>query len=478
MTDQSPTGPAGRPGDAEVRAGLARSLPRQRFFAGGIDGDESLHIVHRAPLAGAGAGAPAIEVVVVDVRDAAGSGAARYFVPLLWVADGAEPPSGGEVLVEAAGLRAFDAPASPEGAAALGAALASARTGAGTGPTLRTVPGATFAAPGRAKPMGVEQSNTSVVFDGEVMCKFFRRLHPGPNPDVELSAALTTAGCRAVPPLVGWAELNVAGGTCTVAMLQRFVAGSSDGWELAIESARAAVSAGAAGMGGPADFSAAAAELGEAVADVHRSLATALPRPAPVPAEEIIAPMRARLAHVASVVPQVKELSDAARTVFDAAAASLDGDAEVQRIHGDLHLGQVLHSGGGWLLIDFEGEPSRPWDERRLPDHPLRDIAGMVRSFDYAAHFPLMDVGDAAGTGGTGTTGDAAGAAADWAARCIGAFLDGYARVTGADPRARRALLDAFILDKAIYECLYESQHRPGWLPLPLGAVRRILDNS
>src|SRR5699024_1882086 len=228
----------------------------------------------------------------------------------------------------------------------------------------------------------------------------------------------------------------------------------------------------------------------------------------------LVAPMRERLAHVAGVVPRVAELSDAISRVYDTAAASGDGDFPVQRIHGDLHLGQVLRAPDGWKLIDFEGEPSRPWAERRDPDHPLRDIAGMIRSFDYAAHFPLMaDGGDGPdGDGGDGDGGpdgggadggsgraesegstesvEAAGsaepkdpsrasaAAAVWSAEHAGDFLRGYRGGNGSDEgdsHVEDALLDAYVLDKAVYECLYEAQHRPDWLPIPLAAVERIL---
>ena len=132
----------------------------------------------------------------------------------------------------------------------------------------------------------------------------------------------------------------------------------------------------------------------------------------------------------------------------------------LQRIHGDYHLGQVLHSPErGWVLLDFEGEPLRPLSERSLPDQWVRDVAGMLRSFDYV--------------GGTREQADGA-SARDWVASAQQAFLDGYAARAGEDPRSLGALLAAFELDKAMYEVVYEARNRPGWLAIPLGAVRRL----
>src|SRR5690606_30010718 len=137
--------------------------------------------------------------------------------------------------------------------------------------------------------------------------------------------------------------------------------------------------------------------------------------------------------------------------------------APLQRIHGDLHLGQVIDAPGrGWLLLDFEGEPLRPLAERTAPDLTLRDVAGMLRSLDYAAGAAVHDGGDAI-------------AAAAWAARARDAFLDGYAAGAGRDPREDATLLAALELDKALYEAVYEARNRPEWLAIPVAGVRRLL---
>lgn len=305
-----------------------------------------------------------------------------------------------------------------------------------------------------------EQSNTSIVAelagDRIALVKVFRVVQDGENPDVSTLAALTAEGSRRTPALLGWltgewptATGGRAGGE--LALMQDFVQGAEDGWELAVTAAEHAE-----------DFADRAFDLGRGTAELHRQLARALPtRPAgPDDVRQALDAMFRRLTVTTAEVPDVEILRPGIAAVYEAAAAA--PLPVLQRIHGDLHLGQVLHAADrGWQFIDFEGEPLRPLAERSLPDSTMRDVAGMLRSFDYVAgslaqRQPPLD-------------------AVAWAARARDAYLEGYGSVAGAELEAHHALLDAFELDKAIYEIAYEARHRPAWIPIPLRAVERLL---
>jgi maltokinase len=361
------------------------------------------------------------------------------------------------------GLTAYDAVYDPEHARRLLGMLAGAeRVGMLSCGTL----------PGAEIPLGLtprvgtaEQSNTSVVYGKALILKLFRRISPGVNPDLELSLALARSGSDRLPAPLAWMEMVTPGGDqedpATLALLQRFLAGGRDGWEWALEHVARLKAGNTAELD---NFSAESLLLGRATAEVHLALArelpvTVLPR---AEVEELAAGMTGRLEAAALGVPALRPYVPALRDTFRELAAESGRTLRAQRIHGDLHLGQAMRTGSGWVLLDFEGEPARPLAERRRPQPAVRDVAAMLRSFDYAAAHAS----------------EADGAAEAWAARNREAYCAGYAAASGDDPRADPLLLRAYETDKAIYEVLYEAHHRPSWLPIPMSAIRRLAGHA
>lgn len=341
--------------------------------------------------------------------------------------------------------------------------------------TVRFVPevGATLAPPGLGRVMGAEQSNTSVVFGERTIMKLFRRLNPGVNPDLELHRALRSVGSTEVAALQGAVEGTLGGEPTTLAMLQDFAGNSADGWAMALNSVRdlfAEADLRADEVGG--DFAGEASRIGETVAIVHAELAEALGTAERDPAE-LAAAWSARLDAAALDAPALVPYVDAVHAVYDA-VAGLPEPILAHRVHGDLHLGQLLRTPRGWLILDFEGEPSAPLAERRRPDSPMRDVAGMLRSFDYAAFFQLLSSDPRAFADDRTAPSPLLWHAKEWTARNRDAFCDGYAVRAGVDPRRNGPVLRAFELDKAVYEVVYETRSRPGWVPIPLSSIKRL----
>lgn len=315
---------------------------------------------------------------------------------------------------------------------------------------------------GLSAPAGVlegEQSNSSLVYADEgtrIICKVYRQLQPGLNPDIELETALAAAGSRRVPRPIGWVQASWidrgAGIDASLAFAQEFLPGVEDAWRVALRAA-------AAGD----DFTARARDLGAATAEVHVTLARELPEQVAGAAEHeaICDAWSRRLAIAIAEVPELAPRRQAIEKIYaegrDAAFPPL------QRIHGDYHLGQVvLVPDRGWVLLDFEGEPMRPMAERMLPDLALRDVAGMLRSFDYVAGSVALERPESAGD------------AEAWAAAAREAYLVGYATASGLDRAACAPLLHALELDKAVYEAIYEARNRPTWIDIPLRAIDRL----
>jgi maltokinase len=349
----------------------------------------------------------------------------------------------------------------------------------------QTLPGVQLDPTAVSTPLSAEQSNSSVMFGEEALLKLFRRVTPGVNPDVEIHDVLTRAGSDNVAALLGWIECDAAGaggfetGTerpppptgglepvLQLGMLQQFLRTASDGWELALTSVRnlfAEADLYADEVGG--DFAGEAQRLGEAVGRIHALLADHFPTHAWSRTDHarLAGEMTGRLDAALHVVPELATQAPDLRELF--AAVGSIGSGTAQRVHGDLHLGQTLRTAKGWKIVDFEGEPAKPLAVRVEPDSPWRDVAGMLRSFDYVPRVAEMT---AATTDDNGTE-QRAFRAAEWSARNQAAFLEAYAgRELTSD---EHTLLAAYVADKAVYECVYEARNRPAWLPIPLAAL-------
>ena len=407
---------------------LGAWVARQRWYAGKSH-EPQFRILDARPVVGA---------TRYLLMDDAGSRPTLYQVPL---AIAASPPGTTDALIgEAEGGYVIDAARDPAFATGMLAEM---------GVDVRRVTG--------ARVLAGEQSNTSIVFEEDrhptIILKLFRALHHGENPDVTVQRALSGAGSPFVPRFLGsidaeWPDVGQESGVSrgTLCFAQEFLPGVRDGWAVALDAVREG-----------RDFTSAARDLGAAVAGVHGALAATL-ETVDAGAGDVSATAtawRRRLTIAASEVPAVAYRSDAIDAIYRAALER--PWPRLQRIHGDLHLGQVLAvPDGGWRIVDFAGEPLRPMTERAIPDLPPRDVAGMLRSFDYAS---------AVGGGPD---------AAEWATACRDSFVDAYVRSPGSvalDP----VLLNALVLDKAVYESIYEARNRPDWLPVPLAGIDAAL---
>ncbi|RLK47553.1 maltokinase N-terminal cap-like domain-containing protein [Microbacterium telephonicum] len=333
----------------------------------------------------------------------------------------------------------------------------------------------------RSSPMTGEQSNSSARFDDTAIMKLFRKVTRGVNPDVEIHDELTRGGSEHIAALYGWVEATIDGEVVQLAMLQEFLRTAADGFELATGSIRTLLAdpeQELVGSGG--DFAGEAARLGAALADVHAMLRSRFPaeRRGADAATALAETMSARLERVLLTAPELEPYAERLRALYGSVAQA--GGLDVQRIHGDLHLGQTLRTAHGWRIVDFEGEPGRPIAERALPDSPWRDVAGMLRSFDYAVGVVAM------AAAGSSDDDDArrTDLARQWAERARTHFVEAYVDALlgdadgddrpDSDGATRRLLLDAYVADKAVYEVLYEKRNRPAWVSIPLAAVAEV----
>jgi len=333
----------------------------------------------------------------------------------------------------------------------------------------RSVAGAATGVAGNAdiRPVGVEQSNSSVVFGDELILKVFRRLEPGVNPELELLRFLSTRRFPHIAPLVGWYEYTGRLMDATLATLQEYLSGARDGWELCLDD-----------LDG---FLPRARALGVVSGELHTALGSDLGDPDFAPEQ----PSMENLSLLTATVDEEIERMFVDLDTEDPALAPIAGRAQdvrerlqalshigtggrLIRTHGDFHLGQTMLTDRGWVILDFEGEPARPLFERRRKRSPLRDVAGMLRSFAYAASAAEQQRG--------------ATAPESWEDRAREAFLEGYFETVDATllPPGRDAvfkLLSVFELEKAVYELRYELNNRPDWVGIPVAGIARLLED-
>lgn len=449
---------------------FAPYLERTRWFGGK---GRTFEVTAARRLALLGTGDPTLDVLVVDLRYGDHEGEAEsYQVPLSYYTEPEhrldhafvgwwEDPDLGWV-------HAYDALHDRE-ATRLWLDGFSSDGAASTSLEFHRLPGFDVAPDATGSLFAGEQSNSSVMFGDQAVLKVFRKLPAGPNPDVTIHEALTAAGSTHVAQLYGWVE---ADGT-HLGMLQEFLRTATDGFDLALGSVRNVFADTSPGgefatteiMIDPGGgFSGESGRLGVALREVHGVLREHF-EVGTTDAAGTAQQMTARLTAAIGVAPALAEHETALRALY--ARLADVGSVQTQRVHGDLHLGQTLRTTSGWKIVDFEGEPAKTLEERLLPDSPWRDVAGMLRSFDYAPHVAehQQDT-DGADATERRTLGD------EWVARNQRAFLEAYA---GGELNAeQRTVVDAYTADKAVYETVYETRNRPTWVDIPLAAVARI----
>ncbi len=446
---------------------LSAWLLQQRWFASKSRDIAGVHVVESVPLP-MGEDGVAIVVGCVEARFAAGTHEiyqlARALDP---EGEGAAP------IAEVDGVTVLDALADPAAAAAIARLFREeARAESPTaGVSFHWTDEMQRPSGGRdVRPMGAEQSNTSLVFDSALVLKAFRRLEPGDNPELEMLRFLTARGFPNIAALGGWYELQSDLMDATLGVVQRYVEGGRDGWELTLDELASAPD------GGGVSFH----DLGAVIGAMHAALGSDATDPAFAPEE----PSSEGLSLLTATIDEQIERAFLDLPRDSEALAPLAGRGEevrerlrmlshlgaggrVIRHHGDLHLGQTLLADAGWIVLDFEGEPARPLRERRRKRSPLRDVAGMLRSIAYVASAAELQRGVTVPEG--------------WKERSRKAFLEGY--LAAVEPSllppgeaAATQLLSIFELEKAVYELRYELNHRPDWVRIPVAGIVRLLE--
>lgn len=425
--------------DAVIDAGW---LASRRWFRHKSQPIESVTV---ADVAGLDTGC---SLLVLAARLASGE-VVRYFVPAAGAADGWREPNDGEgAWLALLGWLSSEA----EHRSDRGSFVPHA------GPGGERLPRPDEVGTLEERRLGAQQSNTSVRLGDRLLLKLYRLVEPGTNPEVELCTFLNESGFRHVPPVAGWLEYQCGEDSAATAIVQGLVPARGDAWEWILDRLGTPPR-------GPAEALAAVAQLGGVTAELHAALRSRPDVPGfeagPASAEDLAAWHGAAEGELAAAQATVHgEAAERLQRVAPVASHLLEAipratTAISSRIHGDYHLGQLLATESGFVVIDFEGEPARPLAERRRPTSPLRDVAGMLRSLDYAARTVEHE-----GAGRDLST---------WLADARDAFFAAYGDVADAD------LLRAFEVEKACYEIRYEANNRPEWAWLPLQALERLV---
>jgi maltokinase len=322
------------------------------------------------------------------------------------------------------------------------------------------------------RPVGVEQSNSSIVFADSLILKAFRRVEPGENPELELLRFLSARGFPNIAPLAGWYDFEGRLVDATLGILQEYLAGARDGWELVLDELAS----------DPPGVLERLRALGEVTGELHAVLGSEASDPAFSPDEPSMESLSILTANVDEQIervfielpetPALEPILGRGQDVRERLQllSHIGAGGKVIRTHGDLHLGQtMLTPDRGWAILDFEGEPARSLPERRLKRSPLRDVAGMLRSFSYAAAGSDIQRGVPAPEG--------------WEDRAREAYLEGYRETVDPSllPPGQQAfdqLLTVFELEKVVYELRYELNNRPDWVPIPVAGIVRLLESE
>jgi maltokinase len=445
---------------------LAEWLLDRRWFGSKARDVAQIHVLDVVAIPG---GPPALASALVEARFPGGTHDV-YQLLLGLRPDGFDEGVVGEV----GGVTVYDAFADPEACNRIGRLL---RDGAEVhGERARIefhwLEGVEPPRPGaRVRGIGAEQSNTSIVFDDALVLKAFRRVEAGDNPELEMLRFLSHRGFPNIAELGGWYQYEGELMDATFGVVQRFVPGARDGWELALEE-----------LGNDSErFVTRLRDLGAVIGQMHTVLASDATDPAFAPEEPSDESLSLLTATIDEDIERVfLELPDDVGALEPIAGHGAEVRDRLQllshvgargrliRHHGDLHLGQTMLAGDGvWVVLDFEGEPARPLLERRRKRSPLRDVAGMLRSFAYAASASRLQRGIPAPEG--------------WEERARDAFLGGYFEAV--DPvlmppgeASTRTLLTIFELEKAVYELRYELNNRPDWVGIPVAGIARLLE--